>query len=502
MKRLAVFLGLLLSLGFWPLVCQSQVTVSGSGSTKVVPNDPSTGTVLNGLAKVGPTGAIRTTPSDSNVPSWIVTGGAGTNQSVPAVMAVTGDVPCTMDVTLPNTRGMLVVVSPTNNQQCHPIPVTSPPSTGYAVGTMADNSTTAGQPALVSAQLINYQAGSGTGVGTITSVNFTPPSLFTASGVPVSSGAAAIVQAWQTQAANCVVAGPSTGAAAQPTCRPLVAADLVSAGVTTPTCAGDLTGTFPNCVVTKASTTFQLPGDVTPTSLTGNVGDYNGCDNTAICRLLCTVANCTVAGLQTGTDGRLLDVCNLGTANTITLPSLSGSASAPNQFDFGGTITLRPRACKLLWYDAAPGGSANKWRPMDSAPLDAYAIRTCDIPWGSLDTSAPAVSPTDDVVRTCLNNSGLDWQITAVSVYTDAGAPQMLPILTGGAANSILTGGTACVPDSPGVLKACSINGTPIVHSLSADGATCATPPCSIDGAQTADGVSHYMYLHVVGILR
>lgn len=78
--------------------------------------------------------------------------------------------------------------------------------------------------------------GSGGGSGTVTSVGLTAPaSIFNVTGSPVTtSGTLALTL--QTQTANFVFAGPTTGAAATPTFRGLVAADLPTGNLTsTPT---------------------------------------------------------------------------------------------------------------------------------------------------------------------------------------------------------------------------------------------------------------------------
>lgn len=71
----------------------------------------------------------------------------------------------------------------------------------------------------------------GAGAGTVTSVAITAPSIFAVTGSPVtSSGTLALDLA--TQVANRVWAGPTTGAAAAPTFRALVAADFPATAVT------------------------------------------------------------------------------------------------------------------------------------------------------------------------------------------------------------------------------------------------------------------------------
>lgn len=67
---------------------------------------------------------------------------------------------------------------------------------------------------------------SGTG-GTVTSVGLSMPSQFTVTNSPVT-GSGTLTAAWNNQTANQVFAGPSTGAAAAPGFRSLVAADIPS----------------------------------------------------------------------------------------------------------------------------------------------------------------------------------------------------------------------------------------------------------------------------------
>jgi hypothetical protein len=61
--------------------------------------------------------------------------------------------------------------------------------------------------------------------GTVTSVGLAAPTQFTVSGSPVTTSGT-LTLAWNTQTANTVLAGPTTGAAAAPTFRALVPADL------------------------------------------------------------------------------------------------------------------------------------------------------------------------------------------------------------------------------------------------------------------------------------
>jgi hypothetical protein len=67
--------------------------------------------------------------------------------------------------------------------------------------------------------------------GTVTSVGLAMPTQFTVTNSPVTS-TGTLTAAWNTQTANFVLAGPTTGAAAVPTFRALVAADVPGSALT------------------------------------------------------------------------------------------------------------------------------------------------------------------------------------------------------------------------------------------------------------------------------
>ena len=67
--------------------------------------------------------------------------------------------------------------------------------------------------------------------GTVTSVGLSMPTQFTVTNSPVTS-TGTLTAAWNTQTANFVLAGPTTGAAAAPTFRALVAADVPGSALT------------------------------------------------------------------------------------------------------------------------------------------------------------------------------------------------------------------------------------------------------------------------------
>ena len=66
-------------------------------------------------------------------------------------------------------------------------------------------------------------------LGTVTSVSLSAPAQFAVGGSPVT-GSGTLSLTWETQTANTVLAGPTSGAAAAPTFRAMVAADLPTVG--------------------------------------------------------------------------------------------------------------------------------------------------------------------------------------------------------------------------------------------------------------------------------
>jgi hypothetical protein len=106
---------------------------------------------------------------------------------------------------------------------------------GAAAGAGTVQEITLGTGLSMTGTVLSASAGS----GTVTSVGLSAPSQLAVTGSPVTtSGTLAL--AWNTQTANAVLAGPTTGAAAAPTFRALVAADIPSGGGSPLTTKGDV----------------------------------------------------------------------------------------------------------------------------------------------------------------------------------------------------------------------------------------------------------------------
>ncbi|MBV8061059.1 MAG: hypothetical protein JO253_05995 [Alphaproteobacteria bacterium] len=101
------------------------------------------------------------------------------------------------------------------------------------------------------------QAGSGS--GTVTSVGLSMPGQFGVTNTPVT-GSGTLTVAWNTQSANSVLAGPTSGAAAAPTFRGLVPGDLPSNTILSKSANYTVvSGDFNKIIEATASLTFTLP---------------------------------------------------------------------------------------------------------------------------------------------------------------------------------------------------------------------------------------------------
>jgi hypothetical protein len=118
---------------------------------------------------------------------------------------------------------------------------------------------------------------------------------------------------------------------------------------------------------------------------------------------------------------------------------------------------------------------------------------TCEIVTGGLEASAPVLGTDSDTTDVCANLTGADVTITAVACKANVANSTITPILTGGGATSIVTGAITCGT----TWTAGTINGTPTIHSFSANGATCSSTPCTVDSnITTIVGSPTYLVVH------
>jgi hypothetical protein len=162
--------------------------------------------------------------------------------------------------------------------------------------------------------------------GTATSVGLSLPDLFSVSGSPVtSSGTLSATLA--TQTANAVFAGPTTGSAAAPGFRSLVAADIP-----------DLSGTY--LTTTTASTTYAPINSPTFTGTPASVTPASNDDSTAIA----TTAYVKAQNYITGNQTVALSGDATGSGTTAITVTIANDAVTNSKLANMATGTLKGRA--------------------------------------------------------------------------------------------------------------------------------------------------------------
>ena len=221
---------------------------------ETVANDGTTGTTLNSLAKITSTGtAIRIATTDTALPIFIVTAGAGTSGS--ATLAKIGKATCQFDAGA-GTIAHFVVASTTTAGRCADAGA-SPPATGWVIGQLLTTAAANGTAT------VDLDAGyySATGGGSVTSLGFTSPVngfTFTSSTTNPVTSTGTFTLGFANEAAGVAFIGPCTGSAATPGWRAL--------------CYQDIPGATPNNPGFSATPNFDLSlAGVQTLTLTGNV---------------------------------------------------------------------------------------------------------------------------------------------------------------------------------------------------------------------------------------
>jgi len=478
-----LLLALLMALLCMAPVCSAQ---KSNTSFSTLPNDTTTGTTLNFLAKKVSGGAggkaklVVATPTDTTIPLYVVNANAGITGS--AVYILSGEGPCVFDNTTTGKGGSAVVVG--TGGRCHQSDTV--PSPGFVIGTLNDDSTTNGQTSLVDFLNTQYSAPPGAGSGTMTSLQVTMPAdVFTVTPATAitTSGVFAVGKANVSN--NCVLAGPVSGGPAAWTCRLLTSSDLTGLSVPISGAAGgDLSGTFPNPTVVKAGGQFAFPGRLAVTLSSATTNDWNPTGpptfgTATIIGITCSITSCRITGLaSTGlSDGTIKNMCNVGPTNPVVLGTLDSGSAAGNQFDLTDDVTIAPKLCKPVWYDA----TATKWKLWDGTPEDYLKLRPFSLFVGDPEASSPPLLDGNDSPTVWTNMYRRPLKILALSCRVDAGTLTIQPILTGQSATSVVTGACTCGTTT---FATCALaTPLPILQPVTpgSAGATCPVQPCSLD---------------------
>lgn len=170
--------------------------------------------------------------------------------------------------------------------------------------------------------------GGGGGSGTVTSVALAAPvAVFAVSGSPVTTSGT-LTLAFQTQTANSVFAGPTTGSAAAPTFRALVAADLPAG-----------TGTVTSVALALPVAVFTISGSPVTTS-----GTLTGSFSTQTANRF--FAGPTSGGAATPTF-RAIVTGDLPTSGIITLSAIGSTPNANAATLTGNALNLEPASASF-----------------------------------------------------------------------------------------------------------------------------------------------------------
>jgi hypothetical protein len=175
---------------------------------------------------------------------------------------------------------------------------------------------------------------------------------------------------------------------------------------------------------------------------------------------------------------------NLGVGNVNFTPSsgtINGSATLAVTTGTGGWLFFDGTNWKAVIGGGTGGGSTN-------------TVHVCTVALGGENSTQPTLQTTDGPHGVCPNIFGADETVTAVAVCVDAGVTTFRPALTLGAVGSILSG--AITPSGTCAAHnwtAGTVMGSPIIHSFSANGATCSSTPCTADVLlPSVDGLTRY----------
>jgi len=249
-----------------------------------------------------------------------------------------------------------------------------------SVSTYAATAPTTGQA------LIATSSSVATWQSVVTSVAMTVPSILSVSGSPITTTGTLAVSL-STETANTVFAGPTSGSAATPTFRSLIAADLPQTGVTSypwtatsdlshpyvayssfyyigpnknqQTASGPMTAFGQDCCLGCGITPFLVPQTITVRYSVSGIGENATTGTTVTLKLYST--NTVASGVapspqvQTPSSGSVtITISSLPTSGTITYTSFTGSPTttsvwtlvldadtvSANNFAIGGSMSI------------------------------------------------------------------------------------------------------------------------------------------------------------------
>jgi hypothetical protein len=254
--------------------------------------------------------------------------------------------------------------------------------------------------------------------GTVTSVALALPGIFTVSGSPVTS-TGTLTGTLNTQTANLIWAGPTTGSAAAPTFRAIVTADLPTTAVTP--------GSYGSA--TKASTlTVDATGRLTAageTTVTPAVGSITGLGTGVATALGVNVGSAGAPVVFNGAGGTpsSMTATNLsGTAASLTAGNATTATTATNATNVAITDDTTTNATMYpAWVTANTGNlpatvSSTKMTFNPSTGLLTSTLGT----FGSVTLNANAIGAANSVTSVAATDLTLAAGARVILVPTDA----------------------------------------------------------------------------------
>ena len=278
------------------------------------------------------------------------------------------------------------------------------------------------------------------GTGTVTSVGLALPGIFTVSGSPVIN-TGTLTGTLATQSANLVWAGPTTGAAATPTFRSLVGADLPNPSASTLGGIQSLAGVASNWI-------RQISTTGVPTASQPAFTDISGTATTG--QLPSTSSILDLLGSTQGNvlyrNGTVWTVLAPGTAGQVL--TTAGAAANPSWTSVGGTGTVT----NIATSGGLSGGPITTTGTVSITPI-ASGTLLGNLAVGTnspVSTTPSAVMDTFGAVQgDILYRAGGAWAAlppgTVGQVLQSGGAGANPSWSSGGAATTIDAGGTTAI---------------------------------------------------------